>query len=364
MDKLINVAYVIGDLGTGGQERQLFYLVSNLPSNYNPVVYPMHYNEDDMYFHLLRQAGVKIDRLTGDSRWTKLKSLYRKLKNQKPHILHSFSYHLNFVAWVISFGRGIKVFGGIRSQLLHDCAHSNPFTYYSCLLFPRVKISNNYKYNLGLRGFSKIVDKYYLKTIVIHNGIDVSKFQTNYPEYNGTLVSSSIFRAHPVKRMDLLLGLIEQLKNNGIKIKHFHAGSGKDLSIYKQLIADRHLEDSIELVGEKKDINTFLKDKHILIHTSDFEGCPNVIMEGMACGKPILTTNCGDVSYFVEQDFNGKVVPLGDLECLVSAAIEIHLNINTLEYLGRNSREIIELNYSLEKYQNKVTQVYKSFLKL
>ena len=52
--------------------------------------------------------------------------------------------------------------------------------------------------------------------------------------------------------------------------------------------------DCVEFMGHRDDIPDLLAHATFLVHTSDSEGCPNVVMEAMACGRAVVATDVGD----------------------------------------------------------------------
>jgi len=363
MKKSKKVAYLISDLGTGGQERQLFYLLSNLPEHYEAYVYPMNYNSKDKYVESLNKSGVKVCELKGDSKFQKLRALLKAILDLSPEVIHSYSFHLNFTAWLVALFSRAKVFGGVRSQLVNNQKHSSSFSFYTSLLFPRYRISNHFEYLRGASSLIGLIDRYWTKTLVVHNGIDLRDYTDSFPSnLEAPLRSGSVFRFHPAKRMDLLLQLLSELKKKGIAIRHQHAGSGKDIEKIKEEIQRLDLQDTIELIGEVKDLSEFWLDKHIMFHTADYEGCPNVVLEAMACGKPILSTNCGDVEHIVREGENGWIVPIGNQSELVSTALKVFSEQGKLKAYGSQSRQLIEDGFSLLTYREKVIRIYEKFL--
>ena len=79
---------------------------------------------------------------------------------------------------------------------------------------------------------------------------------------------------------------------------------------------------SVTLMGHQTDIPACLADATVLVHTSDSEGCPNAVMEAMACGRPVVAMGTGDIPFLIEDAKTGFIVPHGDeskaCECLAT----------------------------------------------
>ena len=74
-----------------------------------------------------------------------------------------------------------------------------------------------------------------------------------------------------------------------------HAGEGPLLPELAAQARDLGVDRLINFLGVRHDIAELLAGSTFLIHTADEEGCPNVVMEAMACGRAVVATDAGDV---------------------------------------------------------------------
>lgn len=366
--KKIDIVYICSDLGTGGQERQLYNLVSLLSRKYQIAVIPLHYNLNDKYAILLGDLPIQLVNIGFGSKGNKIKKIRWYLKENQPTVIHSFSFHLNFLVWLVSLGSSSVVFGGIRNQLIRNKESMGIVLFYLSCLLPKRIISNNYNFIRGLDSFSKWVYSLNEKTYCVANGVDISSFQRSdnaetKVEENSYFLTASVSRLYPQKRIDLLIKLIAEIRDSGIQIKHFHAGNGPMLQNLKEKVHAHSLDSNFFFEGEITDLRSFLSDKKLFIHTADYEGCPNVVLEAMACSKPILTTNCGDSDRIVVSGINGYVVPIRDLTALRIKALEL-IEVENLAEMGEMSMKLVRENYSLDKYITNILNVYCNNSKL
>ena len=77
------------------------------------------------------------------------------------------------------------------------------------------------------------------------------------------------------------------------------------------------LADRVKFQGKSHDIPSLLSKCTFLAHPSDSEGCPNVVMEAMSCGRAVVATDAGDSPYLVEDGKTGFVVRRGGGGALV-----------------------------------------------
>ena len=109
--------YLIGELHTGGSERQLYYLLQAMDrGNYKPAVAVWNYSEQDLYVPLIRDLGVPLHSIKAThSRAAKLAALREVVRNLKPEVVHSWSFYTNFAAHYAAKGSGSICVGSVRS---------------------------------------------------------------------------------------------------------------------------------------------------------------------------------------------------------------------------------------------------------
>lgn len=357
-----DILFIVEGLGNGGLERQLFYLVRTLSATHKIGIIPFRYNKEDKYFGIIEgKLPVQIVHIKGQKKLAKVLEIRKFIKINEPDIVHSFCYHLNFATWLVSVLNGPVAFGGIRSRLTANRKRSGFISFYTCLLFPHRKISNNYFFLSGLGWWPRMLHRIFSRTYSVHNGLDLVLFKLSpmRSKIDGTIHTSSISRLYAEKRIDILIDLIHLLKESGVQIKHFHAGTGPLLIEMQKKVDDYDLQDNFWFIGEVQDIGQFLAESDIFFHTAEIEGCPNVTMEAMACGKPILSTNCGDTSLLIRHGRNGYIAGVNNLEELFYFAIQMINDTDKLCEMGQQSRILAEENFSLQAYRDNILKVYE-----
>src|SRR5262249_22762843 len=111
--------YLIGQLHSGGSERQLYYLVREMDrTRYQPTVAVWNFYEQDIYVPQIRELRVPLYSFENiSSPRAKLCALRRLIKWLKPEVLHSFSFYLNIAAHWSTRGTQTIAMGSMRSAL-------------------------------------------------------------------------------------------------------------------------------------------------------------------------------------------------------------------------------------------------------
>ncbi len=95
----------------------------------------------------------------------------------------------------------------------------------------------------------------------------------------------------------------------------------------------------IQYQGTTSDVRPFIKDSDVITLPSYREGLPKVVLEGMAMGKPIITTHTAGCRETVDHGKNGLLVPIKDAEALANAMLTmIEISPEERQSMGHQSR--------------------------
>jgi glycosyltransferase involved in cell wall biosynthesis len=121
---------------------------------------------------------------------------------------------------------------------------------------------------------------------------------------------------------ELAINAIAILKNEFPEAELCFVGPEKDGTMVKckQKVVDLNLEKNISFVGklEKSDWLSLSKDFDIFLNTTNVDNTPVSVMEAMALGMVVVSTNAGGVPYLIEDAENGYLYDVGDLEGLIN----------------------------------------------
>jgi glycosyltransferase involved in cell wall biosynthesis len=162
------------------------------------------------------------------------------------------------------------------------------------------------------------------------------------------------------KRWDRLLNAVALVAARGVRFEVRHAGGGP---LREALVAQARrlgVDRLVEFLGPRQDISALLADSTFLIHTADTEGCPNVVMEAMACGRAVLATDAGDVPCLVEDGKTGFVVPRGDEEALAGRMATLIGNRDLCSRMGEAGRVKAEQEFGLDRFVTETLSAYRA----
>ncbi len=196
---------------------------------------------------------------------------------------------------------------------------------------------------------------------VVHNGIDVDTFrpmdevETNPNQilYVGMLKRKKGVH-HLLRAFDLLQQEYPDLE---LKI----VGDGPYESELHKL-RDEEVIENVTFTGrvDNEELPAVYNESAVSVLPSESEGLPRVVMEAMACGAPVVTSELPQLAGFVEGA--GRQVPYGDVEDLRDVLEEIMTDPSIRAEMGSVGRERIVESYSWEETVRKTTETFYQLL--
>jgi len=136
---------------------------------------------------------------------------------------------------------------------------------------------------------------------------------------------------------------------------------------YEQVVRDLpgqlRIENVVEFAGFRSDIEQVISELDLVVHASvTGEPFGQVIIEGMAAGKPVVATNGGGVPEIVQDGSTGILVPMGDVQAMADAICEIMTNPARGRAMGIMGRQRVQDFFTVELTAGKVEAVYRKVL--
>jgi glycosyltransferase involved in cell wall biosynthesis len=154
------------------------------------------------------------------------------------------------------------------------------------------------------------------------------------PEVTALVVASH----RDVKNYPNLLRAVRIARDRGAPLRLVAVGEGERLQRDRQLAHDLGLAQIVTFAPPTPDILPLIASCDLLVVASDYEGQPLVVAEAQALGRPVVATAVGRVPELVSPAM-GRVVRPGDPDALAAALVELSLDGELRETLGRRARE-------------------------
>jgi glycosyltransferase involved in cell wall biosynthesis len=170
----------------------------------------------------------------------------------------------------------------------------------------------------------------------------------------------AIGRLYPEKRWDRLISAIALVRNRGMTFSVRHAGDGplrQELEAQARRLSVDHL---ITFLGPRRDIQELLADSLFLAHTAEEEGCPNVVMEAMACGRAVVAMEAGDIWNLVEDGKTGFVVRRGNERAFAERVVQLLSDDDLCRRMGLAARAKAEREFGVGRLVSETLNAYRA----
>ena len=181
-------------------------------------------------------------------------------------------------------------------------------------------------------------------SIIIPNPVFVNRTlpPIDYERFPKTVVSLGRLD-NKQKRLDIMLDAfaIFHGKHPDFLLKIY--GNGPDEALIRNWVVEKGLNDSVRLLGVSKDSLGDMCKEGIFLITSDYEGISNALLEAMACGLPVVSTDHtpGGARLLIRDKENGLLAPIRDVNA-ISNALSLFAEDPALRAkCGKNAKKVL-----------------------
>ena len=363
------LAFVITELEPGGAERCLVELATRLDRRqYSPVVYSLASEptgDRQQLVAKLAAATIPI-RFLGVQRTTEYPHAVRMLKKhfqeQSPDLVQTLLFHANIVGCRAALGAAVQhVVTGIRvadprwwRSTLERLATAQADRF--------VCVSQSVSEFCRRRGFSSE------KLVVIPNGVDLSRWEAAEPASWSSLgipaarkIVLYVGRLDRQKGLDGLFGqlgsLFKALPDHDLVL----VGAGPDRAALERQAHARGVANRVHFLGWRQDVPALLAASELLLLPSRWEGMPNVILEAMAAGKPVVATQSEGTVELLGLAALDQTVPVEDWNGMHEQIKTIVLKPRLAAELGEKNR-LRAAQFSLDVMAQRYSRLYGTLL--
>jgi glycosyltransferase involved in cell wall biosynthesis len=339
------VCFVAGTLGQGGAERQLFYIVKALKHS-GAAVQVLTLEKDEFWQPHIEALGVPVTWVGREpGRLSRLRRIVLELRKQRPHIIQSQHLYTNLYATAAARMLGVRDVGAVRGDSAHEAQSCGAVMGRLSFRAPRVVAANSHATiqaaeSLGLRRGP---------FLFLPNVVDTDEFRPSAAPPGARTVSLVfVGRLVPAKRVDRFLSILAQLRKcSPVPVRATIAGSGPEQpALMRQASVLGLMPDGVSFTKTGATPSAVYAAADVFVLTSQFEGTPNVVLEAMASGLPVVAMKAGDVGEIVRHGETGFVAEVGDERRMVELLLELVTNRSRRVDMGRAARAHIEATRS------------------
>ena len=353
----IRVLFIVPTLSVGGAERIITKLLPAMDPNRFQVSLVCTGDEGELFDHLTA-SGIDATALRAGGKRNALKALSRLsayLRAARPDVVVLSGNGTTLVGrlagvmtkvqhQIVWVHESLDTDGGSRLRGLADRALI-PFTDTflgvadSQLRF----MSTTRKYPTArIRIIRSGVD---VKDFVGVDGVDLAEELRAPPD---TPTVAMVARLHPVKDHDTFLSAARIVLQTLPETRFLIIGDGPERTRLENLSRRMGIEKSVHFAGTRPDIDRLLPGIDIHVLSSHSESLPLAVLEGMACGRPVICTDVGGTREIIEHGVSGYLVPPQDPARLANHLTTLLTDPVLAGQMGAAGRSRVESEYSLE----------------
>ncbi len=363
----MRIALVITELYPGGAERCLTNLAIYLHRRGHEVrvlsLWSLPPPGRQQCIDALRSEGIPADSVGWDRWWQTpagLLRLKRRLAAFRPDVTQAFLFHANVAcAWACR-KLPSRLFGGARvvqPSRWRRALQNRAARRMRRLVCVSRSVADSCHRSEGIP---------LEKLTVIPNGIDLDSIDSATGDWTAFGLPESARVILYVGRLDPQKGLVEMLDHADAMLRELPdhylilMGEGPLASTIERRMAASRCSDRMRWVGWRPDALGWMRSADMLVLPAKYEGMPNVVLEAMAVGRPVVTFDVEGIGEVFGDSFppGPQVVPAGDYASFVRSVIQIAVDRDLQQRLGENNARRIAEKFSLDVQMQAYLELY------
>ncbi len=379
----IRVVCLIGQLGRGGTESQLYLLLRHLDrSRFDCRVIVFNRSGWGEMNQAIERLGIDVDVVPARCRGVPRRMLYvyRALRRLRPDVVHSWTALDNPYAGFVGRLAGVPAhLGSLRTTLSSTIMREKSRLHRWLILNSsrllvvnsetcvaelveagiareRIRLLRNCVDSAGAGGAGAGGAGAGANRDVSELGIEPGHRLVGLVA-NLRRVKNHLFFIDAMARVvpdfpDLKVLLVGQLL----------PGESDLRGLIEERIASHALQDRFVLTGFRSDVPALMDRMEICCLASNSEGMPNVLLEAMAAGRPVVATRVGGVPELVDDGENGFLVELGDTRGFADAVCRLLREPELARRMGRKGRDRAARRHSCVEAAGELEVIYRDAL--
>lgn len=371
------VALVISNLEFGGAERQLVELAKGLSA----LGAEVHVVSLSPYIPLashLETASVSVHVVERRHKYdlSVVLRLARLFERVRPDVVHAFLFDAQIVGRIAGWWAKVPVIIDSERNANYSLATVKRLLFRVTSFASNACIANS---SSGAEFNARILSRRRSEYRVVYNGVDTTRFRPRDRQAARAAVGVppeafclGLFGSFkPQKNQLMLFSIARQLLDERPETFFLVVGDSlhegrRDSGSYKQrvtaLIDELGLRPRCLFLGNREDIEMLYSACDVTVLPSLHEGTPNVALESMACGVPVVVTDVSDNRIVVPDGEVGFVVPLDRPDLLARRVTELGNDPVKRRRMGAAARAWVEERFSCDHLARNTADVYRELL--
>lgn len=366
------ILFFMFSLKGGGAERTVVNIINNLNKEKFEITLILGTTEGNDYINLL-SSKVKVKYLNSSKLRFCIFKLRKAILQEKPDLLFSTLIENNIILLCSKLFTFKKIPTVVREA--SNRTQSKNVTFFN-------KVITSFCYNFFANrviALSKgvkddLITNFYVnknKIDVIYNPVEVSSIKKLSDEnveeedldFETNKILISVGRLAEAKDYYTLLKAFKKLTLVKENILLVIVGKGPLLKKLVEFAGNLEIHQKVKFIGFKSNPYKYIKKADIFVLSSKWEGFSHVIVESMATGTPVISTNCNSgPREIIGNNEYGMLVPVGDYNAMAEKIYELLQNNDKIKYYiekGYKRAEYFEADIIVKKYENTFLSLIK-----
>lgn len=371
------VLLVVDDLGFGGAERQVVELANHMdPDGFDVHVCALsdHVPLSETLTDAKRRLHIVRKRNRLDL--SVVVRLAHLLKALHADIVHGYLFSAEIASRLAGRIAGVKLVVGSERNANQGFTRSNLLAYQLTRRCVDVIVANSHA---GAESNARIFGRPPSDYRVVHNGVDVERFRPRdsleIRQQSGLSAACPVVgvfaNLKPQKNHEMLFRAFRLVLNSFTETRLLVVGDQPvddrgQLDAYRahlaRLVDDLGIRRQCVFLGHRDDVEYIYPACDLTVLPSLHEGTPNVLLESMACGIPVVATNVCDNERIVKNGEVGFLVAVGDERAMAQHIRSLLADAVLRQTMGRNARRWVIGEFSTNRLAEKMAVLYRQLL--
>lgn len=204
------------------------------------------------------------------------------------------------------------------------------------------------------------------RAFVAHNAVDLEQFHPAPWPDSDRLRIGIIANFAPFKRHEDFIRMAGEMVKQRQDLEFWIVGedtqgTGRRETL-QQLAHELGVSEKVIFLGHRSDIPDILRQLHLLVVPSEFEPFGRVVIEAMACGRPVIGSNDGGIPEIIDHGKTGYLVGVGDADGFARCALDVLGDRDRWTQMNAAAGLAARERFSLDAHVDQITSIYRQIL--
>jgi len=200
------------------------------------------------------------------------------------------------------------------------------------------------------------------RPFVAHNAVDLEQFNpAPWPE-TPTLRIGIIANFAPFKRHEDFIQMAAEMLKTRQDLEFWIIGEDTQgigrRKLLENMTHDLGISSYIKFLGHRSDIPDLIRQLHLVVVPSQFEPFGRVVIEAMACGRPVIGSNDGGIPEIIEHGKTGYLIEVGDWRDFSQHALSLLEKKEKWQQMSKAANKSANKNFSINAHIEKIISIY------